>query len=53
MEGFRLSCTRVQYRAVVNCELVNTLTVEKTGNFLIRILQKTHSHVIDHVMYRY
>jgi len=46
------SSTRVQYRAAVNCELVNTLTLEKTGNFLICRLLKTDSYVITHVMYR-
>jgi hypothetical protein len=40
MEGIHLASTRVQYRAVVNSELVNTLTVEKTGHFLIRLLFK-------------
>jgi len=50
MEGFHLACVRVQYRAALNCELVNTLTVERTGNFLIRRLVKNDSHIIKHVM---
>ena len=47
MKGIHLVWTRVRYRAVVNSESVKTLTVEKTGNFLIRRLLKmtfTQSH---------
>ena len=40
------------YHAVLNSELANTLNVEKTGNFLIRRLLQTYSHIITHVMYR-
>jgi len=49
MEVVNLACILVQYRAFVNSELVNSLTVEKTGNFLIRRLLKTDSYVITHV----
>jgi len=52
MEGIHLACTSVQYRAAVNCELFNTLIVEKTENFLICRLLKTHTHIFTHVTYR-
>jgi hypothetical protein len=38
--GIHLAWNRVQYRAVVNSKLDNTLTVEKTGHFLIGLLFK-------------
>jgi hypothetical protein len=48
MEGIQLVCTRVKYRAAVNSELLITLTVQRTGNFLIRRLLKIDSHVGHH-----
>jgi hypothetical protein len=52
MERIHLAWSRVQYGADVNCELVKNLTVEVMGNFLIRWLLKTDSHIITQVMYR-
>jgi hypothetical protein len=46
MEGIQLARTRVQYWAVLNSELVKTLTAEKTGNFFICRLLKIDSHKI-------
>ena len=50
--GIHLVCARVQYGVAVNCELIKNLTLQKTGNFLIRQLLKTDCHIITHVMYR-
>ena len=44
--GIQLARTRVEYWAVVKFELVKILTVEKTGNSLIRPLLKIDSHKI-------
>jgi hypothetical protein len=53
MEGIYLASSMVRYRAVVNSELFHNMTVEKTGDFLIRQWLKTDSHIITHVMYRF
>ena len=52
MKWIHLAWTRVHYHTVVNSELFKTLTIEKKGNFFIRQLLKTDSHIMTHVVYR-
>jgi hypothetical protein len=52
MEGIHLVCARVQYWVVVNSELVKSLTIEETGNFLTSRVLETDTHIITHVIYR-
>ena len=50
MFGINLACAGVQYRAFVNSELVNTLSDEKTRNFLIGRFLKIDPRIITFVV---